>query len=147
MRGYHNLPEETAAIFTDDGWFRTGDIGELDADGFLKITDRKKDLVKTSGGKYIAPSHIEGLFKSIYPFTSQALVIGHSRNYCTMLVTLDPEAHRRLGRRHTAWQASPTPKSSPRPRRRSWSPATSRSSTASSTAGRPSRSSPSCPAT
>jgi long-chain acyl-CoA synthetase len=91
MRGYHNLPDETASVFTEDGFFRTGDIGELDADGFLKITDRKKDLVKTSGGKYIAPSHIEGLFKSINPYTSQALVIGHSRNYCTMLVTLDPE--------------------------------------------------------
>jgi long-chain acyl-CoA synthetase len=92
MRGYHNLPEETASVFTEDGYFRTGDIGELDSDGFLKITDRKKDLVKTSGGKYIAPSHIEGLFKSINPYTSQALVIGHSRNYCTMVVTLDPES-------------------------------------------------------
>lgn len=91
MRGYHNLPEETAQVFTDDGFFRTGDIGEVDPDGYLKITDRKKDLVKTSGGKYIAPSHIEGIFKSICPYTSQALVIGHSRNYCTMLVALDPE--------------------------------------------------------
>jgi long-chain acyl-CoA synthetase len=92
MRGYHNLPDETAAAFTDDGWFRTGDIGELDADGFLRITDRKKDLIKTSGGKYVAPSHIEGLFKSICPYTSQALVIGQARNFCTMLVTLDPDA-------------------------------------------------------
>jgi long-chain acyl-CoA synthetase len=92
MRGYHNLPEETAAAFTEDGFFRTGDIGELDADGFLKITDRKKDLVKTSGGKYIAPSHIEGVFKAICPYTSQAVVIGQARNYCTMLITLDPDA-------------------------------------------------------
>ena len=92
MRGYHNLPEETAAAFTEDRWFRTGDIGELDADGYLKITDRKKDLIKTSGGKYVAPSYIEGLFKSICPYTSQALVIGQARNYCTMLITLDPDA-------------------------------------------------------
>ncbi|MEU8074005.1 long-chain fatty acid--CoA ligase [Catellatospora citrea] len=92
MRGYHNLPAETAAVFTEDGFFRTGDIGELDGDGFLKITDRKKDLVKTSGGKYIAPSHIEGLFKALCTYTSQVLVIGNSRNYCSMLVTLDPEA-------------------------------------------------------
>ncbi|MFI5838384.1 AMP-dependent synthetase/ligase [Catenuloplanes sp. NPDC051500] len=92
MRGYHNLPEETAAAFTEDGFFRTGDIGELDADGFLKITDRKKDLVKTSGGKYVAPSHIEGMFKAICPYTSQVVVVGQSRNFCTMLIALDPDA-------------------------------------------------------
>ncbi|MEV4534973.1 long-chain fatty acid--CoA ligase [Asanoa sp. NPDC049518] len=92
MRGYHNLPEETAAAFTEDGFFRTGDIGEISEDRFLKITDRKKDLVKTSGGKYIAPSHIEGLFKAICPYTSQAIVIGQARNFCTMLITLDPDA-------------------------------------------------------
>jgi long-chain acyl-CoA synthetase len=92
MRGYHNLPEETAACFTEDGFFRTGDIGELDSDGYLRITDRKKDLIKTSGGKYVAPSYIEGLFKSICPYTSQAVVVGQARNYCTMLVTLDPDA-------------------------------------------------------
>ncbi|HEX6497562.1 MAG TPA: long-chain fatty acid--CoA ligase [Micromonosporaceae bacterium] len=94
MRGYHNLPDETAAIFTEDGWLRTGDIGELDEQGYLRITDRKKDLIKTSGGKYVAPSHIEGLFKSICPYTSQAVVVGQARNYCTMLVTLDPDAIR-----------------------------------------------------
>jgi long-chain acyl-CoA synthetase len=92
MRGYHNLPAETEAALTADGWFHTGDIGELDADGFLRITDRKKDLIKTSGGKYVAPSHIEGMFKSICPYTSQAVVIGQARNYCTMLITLDPDA-------------------------------------------------------
>jgi long-chain acyl-CoA synthetase len=92
MRGYHNLPAETAEAFTSDGWFRTGDIGDLEADGYLRITDRKKDLVKTSGGKYISPSAIEGMFKAICPYTSQAVVIAHSRNFCTMLVTLDPDA-------------------------------------------------------
>ena len=92
MRGYHNLPDETAAAFTDDGWLRTGDIGEIDADGYLRITDRKKDLIKTSGGKYVAPSYVEGLFKSICPYVSQAIVIGQARNFCTMLITLDPDA-------------------------------------------------------
>lgn len=94
MRGYHNLPAETAAAFTEDGYFRTGDIGELDADGYLRITDRKKDLIKTSGGKYVAPSHIEGMFKAICPYTSQVLLIGQARNFCTMVVTLDPDAIR-----------------------------------------------------
>jgi long-chain acyl-CoA synthetase len=92
MRGYHNLPEETAAAFTEDRWFRTGDIGEIDPGGFLRITDRKKDLIKTSGGKYVAPSHLETMFKSICPYVSQAVVIGQARNYCTMLITLDPDA-------------------------------------------------------
>jgi long-chain acyl-CoA synthetase len=92
MRGYHNLPDETAAAFTEDGWFRTGDIGELDDGGYLRITDRKKDLIKTSGGKYVAPSHIEGLFKSVCPYTSQAIVVGQARNYVTMLISLDPDA-------------------------------------------------------
>ncbi|MEU8182762.1 long-chain fatty acid--CoA ligase [Micromonospora sp. NPDC049044] len=94
MRGYHNLPAETAAVFTEDGFFRTGDIGILDEQGYLQITDRKKDLVKTSGGKYIAPSHIEGLFKALCPYTSQAVVVGQARNFCTMLVTLDPDGIR-----------------------------------------------------
>jgi long-chain acyl-CoA synthetase len=92
MRGYHNLPEATAEAFTSDGWFRTGDIGELDSDGYLRITDRKKDLVKTSGGKYIAPSHIEGMFKAVCPYTSQAVVVGQARNFVTMLISLDEDA-------------------------------------------------------
>jgi long-chain acyl-CoA synthetase len=92
MRGYHNLPEATAEAFTEDGFLRTGDIGELDADGYLKITDRKKDLVKTSGGKFIAPSAIEGSFKAVCPYTSQAVVIGQNRNFVTMLIALDEDA-------------------------------------------------------
>jgi long-chain acyl-CoA synthetase len=92
MRGYHELPAETAETLTEDGWLRTGDIGELDADGYLKITDRKKDLVKTSGGKYIAPSAIEGMFKAVCPYTSQAVVVSQGRNFVTMLVSLDEDA-------------------------------------------------------
>ncbi|MBA2418352.1 MAG: long-chain fatty acid--CoA ligase [Nocardioidaceae bacterium] len=92
MQGYHNMDNESAAVITDDGWFATGDIGETDADGFLKITDRKKDLFKTSGGKYVAPSHIEGMFKGVCPLASQMVVHGSERNFCTALVTLDPDA-------------------------------------------------------
>jgi long-chain acyl-CoA synthetase len=92
MRGYHNLPKDTAEAFTEDGFLRTGDIGELDGDGFLRITDRKKDLVKTSGGKYIAPSAIEGMFKAVCPYTSQAVVVGQARNFVTMLISLDEDA-------------------------------------------------------
>jgi long-chain acyl-CoA synthetase len=96
MRGYHNLPEETARVFTPDGFFKTGDIGEIDADGYLKITDRKKDLIKTSGGKYIAPSHIEGMFKALCPYVSQVVVIAQARNFATMVVTLDPDVVRTM---------------------------------------------------
>lgn len=92
MNGYHHLPEETAAAMTADGWLRTGDIGEFDAQGFLRITDRKKDLIKTSNGKYIAPQHIEGKLKSRCPYLSQVIVHGDKRNYVTALVALDEES-------------------------------------------------------
>jgi long-chain acyl-CoA synthetase len=91
MEGYHNLPEQTAESVSEEGWLHTGDIGEMDADGFLRITDRKKDLFKTSGGKYIAPSAIESQFKAICPYVSQFMVHGNDRNYCVALVTLDPD--------------------------------------------------------
>ncbi|WP_425839267.1 AMP-dependent synthetase/ligase [Streptomyces fractus] len=92
MRGYHQLPDQTAEVLEPDGWFHTGDIGALDADGYLRITDRKKDLLKTSGGKYIAPSEIEGRLKALCPFVSTAVVIGDQRNYCTALIALDASA-------------------------------------------------------
>jgi long-chain acyl-CoA synthetase len=92
MDGYHNLPDETASTLTDDGWLRTGDKGSLDADGFLTITGRIKELFKTSGGKYIAPPAIEAKFKAVCPYASQFMVFGNQRNYCVALVTLDPDA-------------------------------------------------------
>lgn len=92
MQGYHNLPDETAKAFTDDGWLRTGDKGALDSEGFLTITGRIKELFKTSGGKYIAPPAIEAKFKAVCPYASQFMVFGNERNYCVALVTLDPDA-------------------------------------------------------
>jgi long-chain acyl-CoA synthetase len=89
MRGYHNLPDQTAETLTPDGWLRTGDIGEIDDKGFLKITDRKKDLIKTSGGKYIAPQAIEGKVKAVCPYVSNVIVHGDKRNFVTALLTLD----------------------------------------------------------
>ncbi|ANJ07445.1 AMP-dependent synthetase/ligase [Streptomyces sp. BPPL-273] len=89
MEGYHKLPEKTAEVLEADGWFHTGDIGELSADGYLRITDRKKDLIKTSGGKYIAPAEVEGQFKAVCPYVSNILVHGADRNFCTALISLD----------------------------------------------------------
>jgi long-chain acyl-CoA synthetase len=87
--GYFKDPEATAAAFTDDGWFRTGDVGELDGDGWLKITDRKKDLIITAGGKNIAPQNLENALKASR-FVSQAVVVGDRRPYVTALITVDP---------------------------------------------------------
>jgi long-chain acyl-CoA synthetase len=92
MEGYHNLPEETDKSLTDDGWLRTGDQGEIDADGFLRITGRIKELFKTSGGKYIAPPAIEAKFKAICPYASQFVVFGEERNFVVALITLDLDA-------------------------------------------------------
>ncbi|MBA3720128.1 MAG: long-chain fatty acid--CoA ligase [Nocardioidaceae bacterium] len=92
MDGYHSMPDETAETLTEDGWCKTGDIGEIDDDGFVKITDRKKDLFKTSGGKYVAPSNIEGRFKALCPLAGQIVVHGNERNFCSAIITLDPDA-------------------------------------------------------
>lgn len=92
MRGYHNRPDATAECMTPDGWLKTGDIGEIDADGFLRITDRKKDLIKTSGGKYVAPQELENRLKVLSPLVGQAVVHGNNRNYCSLLVVLEAEA-------------------------------------------------------
>jgi long-chain acyl-CoA synthetase len=100
MRGYHGLPEQTAEALDADGWLHTGDVGLVDADGFLTITDRKKDLIKTSGGKYVAPAELEARLKAACPLVSQALVHGDRRNFITALVTLDPDALRRFAAEH-----------------------------------------------
>jgi len=92
MAGYHNLPDETAEAVDSDGWLRTGDIGNVDERGFLRITDRKKDMFKTSGGKYIAPAAIETIFKGVCPYASQLIIEGDGRNFVSALVTLDPDS-------------------------------------------------------
>ncbi|MBA2444646.1 MAG: long-chain fatty acid--CoA ligase [Nocardioidaceae bacterium] len=91
MDAYHNQAVATDDV-VDDGWLHTGDIGEVDADGFLRITDRKKDLFKTSGGKYVAPQSIEAQFKAVCPYVGQIVVHGNERNFCSAIVTLDPES-------------------------------------------------------
>ena len=79
MQGYHNEPEGVRSVV--DGWFATGDIGDIDDHGYLRITDRKKDLIKTSGGKYIAPQKVEGVLKAACPYISQVVVHGEGRKY------------------------------------------------------------------
>ena len=90
MRGYYNRPEETRAVFTEDGWFKTGDIGTIDEDEFLRITDRKKELFKTSGGKYIAPQPIEQMIKGSR-FVNQVVLVGNDRKFPAALVVPDWE--------------------------------------------------------
>ncbi len=97
MRGYHGLEEATAEALDAEGWLHTGDVGVLDEQGRLSITDRKKDLIKTSGGKYVAPSELEARLKAGCPYVSQVLIHGDRRNYVTALVTLDPEGIARWG--------------------------------------------------
>jgi long-chain acyl-CoA synthetase len=86
FKGYWNMPEETRAAFTADGWFKTGDIGQIDSDGFILVTDRKKDLIKTSGGKFIAPQPIENALKN-NALVAQAAVIGDKRKYASVIIS------------------------------------------------------------
>ena len=90
MKGYYKLPDKTKEVFTEDGWFLTGDIGVLDEDGHLRITDRKKDMIVTAGGKNISPQNIENMLK-MEPFVEQVCVIGDRRKYLSALIVPDFE--------------------------------------------------------
>ncbi len=90
MKGYYGLPDETAQVLDAQGWLRTGDVGSLDEDGCLRITDRKKDLIKTSGGKFVAPQELETALRA-HPLVSHAVVIGDRRPFAAALVTVSEE--------------------------------------------------------
>jgi long-subunit acyl-CoA synthetase (AMP-forming) len=91
MPGYRNLPEKTAESFTDDGFLRTGDIGEFDEEGYLKIVDRKKELIISAAGKNMSPANIEATLKTASPLIGQACCIGDARSYNTALIVLDAD--------------------------------------------------------
>lgn len=91
MDGYHGLAEASVEAFTDDGWLRTGDMGSIDAEGFLTITGRIKEMFKTSNGKYVVPPVIESKFMALCPYASQFVMFGEARNYCVALIALDPD--------------------------------------------------------
>jgi long-chain acyl-CoA synthetase len=94
MAGYHNQDQATSEALDADGWLSTGDIGEVAPTGALRITDRKKDMFKTSNGKYVAPSAIDATFKGISPYVSQLVIDGEGRSYCVALIALDADAVR-----------------------------------------------------
>ncbi len=91
FQGYYKEPEATAEVLDADGWLRSGDIAEIDEDGFITITDRKKDIIVTAGGKNVAPQNLENDLKTS-KFVSQAMVVGDRQPYIAALITLDPEA-------------------------------------------------------
>jgi long-subunit acyl-CoA synthetase (AMP-forming) len=100
MKGYRNKPDQTAETFTDDGFLKTGDIGEFDDDGFLKIVDRKKELIINAAGKNMSPANIEAKLKTASPLIGQAIAIGDGRPFNVALITLDPDAAPGFAREH-----------------------------------------------
>jgi long-chain acyl-CoA synthetase len=106
FQGYWNADAATAEVFTDDGWFRTGDIGELDDDGFLRITGRKKELIVTAAGKNVAPAPLEDRLRA-HPLVSQAVVVGDQRPFVAAMLALDEEALREWAADHHKAEGDP----------------------------------------
>ncbi|MBW2447387.1 MAG: AMP-binding protein, partial [Deltaproteobacteria bacterium] len=102
MQGYRNLPEKTRETFTDDGFLRTGDIGQFDEEGYLKIVDRKKEIIINAAGKNMSPSNIESKLKGASPFIGQACAIGDARSYNTALLVLDADYVPNWAKQHGA---------------------------------------------
>jgi long-subunit acyl-CoA synthetase (AMP-forming) len=92
MRGYRNRPDATAEAIDADGWLHTGDIATIDADGYVTIVDRKKEIIINAAGKNMSPANIETTIRAAAPLIGQAVTIGDARNYVTALLVLDPEA-------------------------------------------------------
>ncbi|HEY6033018.1 MAG TPA: AMP-binding protein, partial [Kofleriaceae bacterium] len=100
MRGYRNLPDQTRETIDPDGWLHTGDIGELDAEGYLRIVDRKKEIIINANGKNMSPANIEATLKGASPLIGQACVIGDARPFNTALLVLDPDGALAFSRAH-----------------------------------------------
>src|SRR5207245_1183944 len=92
MKGYRNQPDKTREAIDEDGWLHSGDIGEFDEDGFLKIVDRKKEIIINAAGKNMSPANIEAKLKAAGPLIGQAIAIGDKRPYNVALLTLDPDS-------------------------------------------------------
>jgi long-subunit acyl-CoA synthetase (AMP-forming) len=107
MAGYRNQPEKTAETIDPDGWLHTGDIGELDEDGYLRIVDRKKELIINAAGKNMSPANIEQHLKSGSPLIGQAIAIGDMRPFNVALIVLDPDASVAFAQQHGLADPSP----------------------------------------
>ncbi|MGW4529368.1 AMP-dependent synthetase/ligase [Nocardia sp. NPDC004340] len=107
MRGYRHDPDQTAAAIDAEGWLHTGDIGSIDADGYVRILDRKKELIINAAGKNMSPSNIEGAVRVSCPLVQSVMAIGDNRKYVTALLTLDPDACAAYARRHGLADGAP----------------------------------------
>ncbi|WP_405489474.1 AMP-dependent synthetase/ligase [Nocardia sp. NBC_00511] len=107
MRGYRNDPQQTAEAIDAEGWLHTGDIGSIDADGYVRILDRKKELIINAAGKNMSPSNIEGAVRVSCPLVQAVIAIGDNRKYVTALMTLDPDAAAAFARRHGVTDPAP----------------------------------------